>query len=87
MTGWLVWLWIKLLYVISVTENGTSRYHLVVFSIDMAFACHFVDPHYLPLSIPKGVLAVVATLVKKYLKLWEFQLATHPFNSWCIDRL
>ena len=45
----------------------------VVFSEDVAFACHFVAT--CPPSHPIGVLMVLATPVKSYLKWQENQLA------------
>ena len=43
-------------------ENGTNGYHLAVFSVDVAFACHFVATHHPLLSHPIGVLVVLAML-------------------------
>ena len=41
----------------------------------VAFAHHFVATHSPPPSQPIGVLVVLATPVKNYLKCWEIQLA------------
>ena len=53
-------------------ENDTNGCHLAGFSEDVAFACHFVASH------PAGVLLILATPVKNYLKWREIQLAIHP---------
>ena len=45
------------------------------FSEDVAFAHHFVAPCLPPPSHTIGVLVVLATPVKNYLKLWAIQLA------------
>ena len=47
-------------------KNGTNGHHLAVFSVDIAFACHFVAPP--PTFTPIGVLMVLAMPVKNYLK-------------------
>ena len=49
-------------------ENGTNGCHLGGFSVDVAFACHFVATRLPPPSHPIGVLLVLATPVKNYLK-------------------
>ena len=49
-----------------------SPLHLAGFSEDIAFARHFVASH------PVGVLLILATSVKIYLKWQEIQLAVHP---------
>ena len=54
-------------------ENGTNGSHFPVFSEDVAFARHFVATR--PPSHPIGVLVVLATPVKSYLKWREIQLA------------
>ena len=56
-------------------ENDTNGSHLPVCSEDVAFACHFVAPICPPPSHPIGVLVVLATPVKHYLKWREIQLA------------
>ena len=48
------------------------------FSEDVVFACHFVATSLPPPSYPIGVLLVLATSVKNYLKWWEIQLAIRP---------
>ena len=53
-------------------ENDTNGCHLAGFSEDVAFARHFVASH------PVGVLLILATPVKNYLKWREIQLAIHP---------
>ena len=45
-------------------KNGTNGCHLAVFSVDVAFACHFVGSHPPPPSRPIGVLPVLAMSVK-----------------------
>ena len=53
-------------------ENDINGCHLAGFGEDIAFACHFVATHH-----PVGVLLVLATPRKNYLKWWEIQLAIH----------
>ena len=50
-----------------------------VFSEDVAFARHFVATHppTLPPSHPVGVLVVLTTLVKNYLKWRAIQITIH----------
>ena len=70
--------------------NDTSGYHLAVFSEDVAVARHFVatrppptlppSPHpptLPPPSHPAGMLVVLTTPVKNYLKWRAIQLAIH----------
>ena len=56
--------------------NGTNGYHLAAFSVDIAFVCHFMTPHY-P-SIPIGTLVVFGYPVKTV-----GNSASYPFS---IDR-
>ena len=49
-------------------ENGIDGSHLAVLSEDIAFVRHFVIPCLPPPSEPIGMLLVLATLVKNYLK-------------------
>ena len=51
--------------------------HLAVFSVYIAFACHFVVTHPPPLSYSIGVLVVLAMPVKIYLKWQAIQLTIH----------
>ena len=54
-------------------KNGTSEFHLAVFSVDVAFAHHFVAP-----SSPIEVLVIaIGHTSKNYLKWWVIQLAIH----------
>ena len=72
---------------ISGGANDTSGCHLAVFSEDVAVARHFVATHpptlppshppTLPPSHPAGMLVVLTTLVKNYLKWRAIQLAIH----------
>ena len=59
-------------------NNGTDGSHFPVFSEDVVFAHHFEVPC-LPPTLPRshliGVLVVLATPVKNYLKWWEIKLA------------
>ena len=55
---------------------GFNMDNLAGFSEDVAFARHFTHPP--PPSHPVGVLLVLTTPVKNYLKRWEIQLAIHP---------
>ena len=59
-------------------ENGTNECHLAAFSVDIALACHFMASHHLhsPPSVPIGVLVVLGTSVKIYLKWQAIQLET-----------
>ena len=59
-------------------ENATNECHLVGFGEDVTFARHFVATHPPPPSHPIGVLLVLVTPVKNYLKWREIQLAIHP---------
>ena len=52
-------------------------HHLAGFSQDVAFARHFMATRPPPPSHPIGVLLVLATPVKNYLKWQEIQLAIH----------
>ena len=56
------------------SENGTNASQLAVFSEDVAFSRYFVAPCPPPLFHPIGVLVVLATPVKNYLKWREIQL-------------
>ena len=56
-------------------ENGTNGCHLAGVSEDLAFACHFMATRPPQPSDPIGVLLVLATPVKNYLKWREIQLA------------
>ena len=56
-------------------ENGINGSHFPYFSEDIAFARHFVATRPPPPSHPVGVLVVLATPVKSYLKWREIQLA------------
>ena len=57
--------------------NDTSACHLVVFSEDIALACHFIAPHSPPtLSLSKSASGIDYPS-KKYLKWWAIQLAIH----------
>ena len=56
-------------------ENGTNGSSLAAFSKDIAFARHLMAPYPPPPSHPIGVLVVLATPVKNYLKWQEIQLA------------
>ena len=62
-------------------ENDANGCHLAGFSEDVAFAHHFVASHPPPPSHPAGVLLILATPVKNYLKWREIQLAIHPIVS------
>ena len=57
---------------ISGGANDTSGCHLAVFNEGVAFARHFVAT-----SHPVGVLVVLTTPVKNYLKWRAIQLAIH----------
>ena len=50
---------------------------LSVFSEDIAFSRHLMATHLPSLFHPVGVLLVLATPVKSYLKWWEINLAIH----------
>ena len=55
-------------------------YHLAAFSVDIAFAHHFVGTRP-PLTLPSvGVLVVLATPVK--LSKMVGNSASYPLNSW-----
>ena len=55
---------------------------LIVFNVDIAFACHFVTPHPPALKSTCGI-----GFVSKNLSKMVDNSASYPFNSWCIDRL
>ena len=57
-------------------DNGTNGCRLAVFTVDVAFACHFMATHPHPLPHPIAVLVVLAILVKN-LKWCAIQLAIH----------
>ena len=59
-------------------ENDSNGCHLVGLSEDVVFALHFMATCLLPSTHPVGVLLVLATPVKNYLKWQEIQLAIHP---------
>ena len=62
--------WIMSLSMLCVTcegENGTNGSHFIE---DVAFACYFVALRHPPTFPPIGVLVVLATPVKNYLK-WQ----------------
>ena len=62
---------------ISGGANDTSGCHLAVFREDVAVARHFVATH------PAGMLVVLTTLVKNYLKWRAIQLAIHStIGAW-----
>ena len=58
-------------------KNGTSGSYFPVFSEDLTFARHFVATQPPPPSHPIGVLVILATQVKHYLKWGEIQLAIY----------
>ena len=53
---------------------------MAVYSVDVAFASHFVALHH-------PVLVVLVMLVKNNVSKMAGNSASYPFNSWCIDRL
>ena len=57
-------------------DNGTSECHLVVFTVDVAFACHFVVPAH---SSPTHPIrsSGIGHASKHYLKWRAIQLAIH----------
>ena len=57
---------------ISGGANDTSGCHLAVFSEDIAVARHFVATR-----PPAGMLVVLTTLIKNYLKWRAIQIAIH----------
>ena len=57
--------------------NDTSGCHLAVYSEDVAVARHFVATRPPPPFHPAGMLVVLPTIVKNYLKWWAIQLAIH----------
>ena len=64
-------------------ENGTNGCHLAVFSVDIAFACYFVVPHY-----PYRSAGLWYWLFSKsYLKWRAIKLAIHSPVAACVDRL
>ena len=64
-------------------ENGTSGCHLVAFSVDVAFAM----PHHLYFHpYESGCGIYIENASEKPAKMVS-NLASYPFNSWCIDRL
>ena len=65
-TGSWVWLWIQLFYMICEGENGTNECHLVIFSVNIAFARHFVAIHP-PLTLPPYRSVVVLAMP---VKIW-----------------
>ena len=85
-TGWWVWPWIYLLCVTCRGENGTNGCQLTVFSLDVAFARHFLSICPPPCSSPTGVLVILATPVKILYKMVGNSARYTP-NSWLIDRL
>ena len=58
-------------------KNGTNGHHLAVFSVEVAFACHFIATSQPPSSHPIGVPVVLAMLVKISLKWHAIQLAIY----------
>ena len=71
-----------LLCVICRGGNGTNGCHLAVFSLDVAFSCHFVTlvaTHLPPHSHPIGIGYTLSKMVHNS--------ASYPRNSWLIDRL
>ena len=62
---------LAILCVICGGANDTIGCHLVVFREDVAFSRHFMATH------PVGVLVILTTPVKSYLKWWAIQLAIH----------
>ena len=59
------------------SANDTSGCHLAVFSEDVAVARHFVATRPPTPSHPAGMLVVLTTPVKNYLKWRAIQLAIH----------
>ena len=62
--------------------NDTSGCHLAIFSEDVAVAHHFVATRPPP---PAGMLVVLTTPVKTYLKWWAIQLAIHSTVGAWVD--
>ena len=58
-------------------RNGTNGCHLTAFSLNVAFAHHFVVTHPPPPSHPIEVLVVLAIPVKHYLKWQVVKLHIH----------
>ena len=52
-------------------NNDTSRCHLAVFSINIAFYTILLLPTHPPQTYPVKVLVVLATPMKNNLKYWE----------------
>ena len=67
--------------VICGVENGTIGCQLAVLSVDLAF----VMPHH-PHFYPCGNACGIEYANEKLSKMVG-NLATYPFNSWCIGRL
>ena len=56
-------------------ENGTNGRQLAVFSEDVAFACHFVAPHWPPTLSPYMSASGIGYASKKLSKMVGIQLA------------
>ena len=63
-------------YVICRVENGTYGHNLAVFSINVAFACHFVAPTIPTLHHYRSV-CMLSIPVNKLSEWREIQLAIH----------
>ena len=68
-------------------ENGINECHLTVFSVDVAFTCHFVALHHPQHSTPIGVLVVLSLPVNNYLKWQLIKITTHSTVGVAIDGL
>ena len=62
--------------VICGTETGTKGPYLAVFSVDVAFACHFMAPHH-PTLYPYKSTCGTGYASKITLKWQAIQLAIH----------
>ena len=68
--------------------NDTNGCPLIVFSLDIVFAHHFMATHPTPSSYSIGVLVVLAMPVKELSTCkMAGSSASYPLNNWLIDRL
>ena len=64
-------------------ENGTNGCHLAVFSVNVAFACHFMATHSPPTLPPCKSASGIVYASKKSKMVGN--LASYPLNCWRID--
>ena len=83
---WWIWPWSLLLCVVCGSEIGTNGYHLAVYSVDVAFAYHFMATCLIPALPPYRSTSGIDYASKKLSKMMGNSTSC-PLNNWRIDRI